>query len=188
MVGIDYSRRSINYAQQQVTQHDQPIEYIYRNYQELNYSNRFEAVVLIYGDFCTLTDAARDIVLSRIYEALKPGGFFAFDVMTPVYHFRYQELSSWAAEKEGFWRPGPYLVLNQKFDYGEEEVYLDRHVVIEESGTVTDYRIWNRLYNLEKLQILLGKFGFEIEEKWSDLTGAPYDPNAEWLGVLARKI
>lgn len=188
VVGIDYSRRSINYAQQQAREHNQSIEYIYQNYQDMNFSNRFAAVILIYGDFCTLTDSARDIVLARINKALKPGGFFAFDVMTPVYHERNQDLTSWAVEKQGFWRPEPYLVLNQKFDYPEEEVYLDRHLVIEESGAVTDYRIWNRLYNLERLRILLGEFGFEVQEKWSDLTGEPYDPNAQWLGMLARKV
>ena len=29
--------------------------------------------------------------------------------------------------------------------------------------------------------------GFEIESLWGDLTGIPYTPDSEWIGIVARK-
>ena len=186
VVGIDYSRRSIEYAKQRAQEEGLSIEYIYRDLVEINYSEQFDAAVFIYGDFCTLSDTGRDKLLGRLNRALAPGGFFAFDVMTPPFSGSQDYLTGWDAAKEGFWRPEPSLELQQNAKY-PDDIYLKRHVIIEGNGTVADYRLWNRLFDLENLQKLLRKYDFEIHSAWNDLTGTPYNPASDWLAVLARK-
>ncbi len=38
--------------------------------------------MLIFCDLGALTDKQRDILMGKIYSALKPGGIFVFDVFT----------------------------------------------------------------------------------------------------------
>jgi SAM-dependent methyltransferase len=191
VTGVDFSRRSIDYAMAQAQADGLPIEYLYRDYVWMDtseYAGRFKAAVLIYGDICVLSDEARDRVLANVHTMLRPGGLFAFDVTTPTHHDRYGAPRDWDAGMEGFWKPGPHLVLDQLFHYPEADVYLRRSLVIEEGGEVSDYRIWTHLYTAETIEPVLRRAGFELLEVWGDLAGAPYDPGSEWLGFLARKL
>ena len=191
VTGVDFSRRSIDYAVSQAQASGLPIEYVYQDYVSMDaskYAGTFKAVVLIYGDICVLNDEARDRVLANVHTMLAPGGLFAFDVTTPVHSDRQGPPRSWEASMGGFWKPGPHLVLDQLFDYTEAEVYLRRSLVIEEGGEISDYRIWTHLYSAETIEPVLSRAGFELLEVWGDLTGAPYDAASEWLGFLARKL
>lgn len=190
VTGIDYSRRSIDYAIEHVPAAGPPIEYIYGNYLETDYGacgTHFDAAVMIYGDFCTLPDPARDRLLPRIHAALAPGGYFAFDVMTPAHRERSGPATAWSAQESGFWRPAPHLVLEQRFDYPDAGVFLHRYLVLEPSGAVTDYRLWYRLYTPEAIEAVLDSAGFALREVRGDLAGAPYDRSSEWLGLVAQK-
>jgi SAM-dependent methyltransferase len=191
VTGVDYSRRSLDYAQARAREKGLPIEYVYEDYVTMDaarFAGRFKAAVLIYGDICVLNDEARDRVLANVRTILVPGGLFAFDVTTPVHRDRYGPSRDWSAHMGGFWKPGPYLELEQLFDYPEAQVYLRRSLVIEENGDVSDYRIWTHLYTAETMEPVLRRAGFELLEVWGDLTGAPREAGSEWLGFLARKV
>jgi len=186
VTGIDCSRRSINYARQQASMLGLPIEYIYLNYLEIDYAVQYEAVVLIYGDFCTLPDTDRDNLLGKIYRALVPGGYFAFDVMTPSNRDFTARSTTWDAAEAGFWRSTPYLVLDQTLEY-PDDICLVRHLVVDDSGDLAEYRIWNRLYTSTTATALVERFGFTVEGVWADLAGLPFNADSEWLGLVVRK-
>jgi len=82
VTGVDYSRRSITYASDFALQHGLDIIYRYQNYLELTDENRYDAALLIYGDFCPLNPAQRVVLLKNVRRALKPGGRFVLDVST----------------------------------------------------------------------------------------------------------
>ncbi len=191
VTGVDYSRRSIDYAVSHARAAGLPIDYLLRDYVSMDpseYAGQFKAAVLIYGDFCVLNDQARDRVLANVHTMVAPGGLFAFDVTTPTHRDRYGAPRSWSASTGGFWKPGPHLVLDQLFDYPETVVSLRRSVVIEEDGDVYDYRIWTHLYTLESIEPVLRRAGFELLEAWSDLAGAPFASDSEWLAFLVRRV
>jgi 2-polyprenyl-3-methyl-5-hydroxy-6-metoxy-1,4-benzoquinol methylase len=191
VTGVDYSRRSIEYAVDQAHARGLPIEYLYRDYVSMDagaYAGHFHAIVLIYGDICVLNDEARDRVLANVHTMLTPGGLFAFDVTTPAHHDRYGPPRNWSASLGGFWKPRAHLVLDQLFDYPEDDVYLRRSVVVEEDGEVSDYRIWTHLYSKASMEPVLSRADFKLLEVWSDLAGTPYDGASEWLGFLARRL
>jgi SAM-dependent methyltransferase len=186
VTGIDYSRRSISYARQQALSLGLPIDYICRNYLEIEFEQQYDAAVLIFGDICTLPDPDRDRLLSKIYRALVPGGRFAFDVMTPANRDVIAQPAAWAVEPAGFWRDVPYLLLEQTLEY-PGDIYLTRHFVLAESGDLAEYRIWNRLYSSGAATALAERFGFDVEWVGADLAGQPLGADCEWLGLLVRK-
>jgi SAM-dependent methyltransferase len=187
VTGVDGSRRSIEYAREYARENDLDINYRYENYLTLTDEDQYEAVLLIYGDFCPLNPDQRSILLTNIHRALKPGGFFVLDVTTPLCHQRHGNTNGWYAAETGFWRPGPHLVLEDGFAYPDQDIYLDQMIVIEESGVTTVYRNWFQDYTPERITAELAEGDFEVQSLWNDLTGTPYQEGTEWIGVVAQR-
>jgi SAM-dependent methyltransferase len=188
VTGVDFSRRSIDYARQYAADHGLAIDYRCQNYLALDEPPIYDAVLLIYGDLCPLAPEPRDALLDHIFRALKPGGTFVFDVTTRMHRARHGVKNGWSiASSGGFWKPGPHLVLEQGFDYPEHDTYLDQYIVIEADGRLSVYRNWFLDYSLETITPVLEARGFAVRGYWNDLTGTPYTPDTEWIGLAAQK-
>jgi SAM-dependent methyltransferase len=187
VTGIDYSRRSIEYAHRAAAERDLTIEFRYQNYLTLDEPPIYDVALLIYGDLCPLAPPQRDTLLDSVYRALKPGGYFVFDVTTRVLRAEYGLKNRWYVAESGFWKPDPHLVLEQGFDYPEDDTYLDQYIVIEADDKITVYRNWFLDYSLETITPVVEARGFSVRSTWSDLTGTPYAPDSGWIGVVAQK-
>ena len=187
VTGVDYSRRSIEYASNYAKENDLQITYRYQNYLELNDENSYDAAFLIYGDFCPLSPKQRATLLKNIHRALKPGGHFVLDVSTRAHRQKHGNRNVWYATENGFWKPGPHLVLEEGFDYPEQSIWLDQYTVIEADEKLTVYRNWFEDYTPETITDELEQGGFAVESLWGDLTGEPNTPTGEWIGLVTCK-
>jgi SAM-dependent methyltransferase len=163
------------------------ITYRYQNYLELDDENQYDAAFLIYGDFCPLSPEQRSKLLQNIHRALKPGSHFVLDVSTRELRKKYGNKNRWYAAPSGFWKPGPHLVLEEGFDYPEQSLWLDQYTTIEEDGKVSVYRNWFQDYTPEAIRAELSESGFAVDHLWSDLTGTPYTPDSEWIGLVTHR-
>ena len=188
VAGVDYSERSIDYARKYADQHGLRITYRLQNYLTLEDDSLYDAVLLIFGDYCALNPEQRRKILSNVRQALKSGGHFVLDVSTRLHRKLYGAKNSWQVSQGGFWRPGPHLVLERGFDYPEEDIYLDQYVVIENDGRVAVYRNWFQDYDRERISLELEEGGFEVQGVWDDLTGTPYSGGGEWIGAVAKRL
>ena len=136
VTGIDYSRRSLNYAAEEALKSDRVIQYHYMNYLEIDYKGVFHVVTLIYCDFGVLSVPDRKELLKKIHQSLRPGGYFVFDVWSTGFKDLTSSSKSWKIhEKQGFWKPTPHLELIQKSYYAELALSLDQHIIVEEGPT-----------------------------------------------------
>jgi SAM-dependent methyltransferase len=188
VTGIDFSKRSIEYAKNINSEEKLNIEYIYQNYTMIDYENEFDAIILIYCDLGALTNDERDILLKKIYKALKPGGKFVFDTFTHEYRKKLDTKKIWEIEKEneGFWSEKPYLALNQNFHYPEEDTYLDQIIVITDEELKV-YRIFDHVYSKDTLNNLIEKFGFKNQVFYSDITGKEFKDDSDTIAVVVMK-
>jgi SAM-dependent methyltransferase len=189
VTGVDYSRRSIEYAQKYARQHALDIEYRYQNYLTLDDAGQYDAALLIYGDFCPLSPEQRRHLLANVRRALKPGGHFVLDVTTPAHRRQHGSRNGWYAVETGFWKPVPHLVLEEGFAYPEQAIFLDQAIVIEENGRVSVYRNWFQDYVRATITKELADAGYIVQSVWNDLAGTPFskDEDTEWIGLVARK-
>ena len=187
VTGVDYSRRSIEYAIEYASENKLDICYRYQNYLELSEENQYQAAFLIYGDFCPLNPEQRSKLLGNIWRALKPDGKFVLDVSTRQQRKLHGVKNSWRAMQGGFWKPGPHLVLEEGFDYPEQSIWLDQYTVIEADGKVSVYRNWFQDYTPDTITEELELGGFFVESLWGDLTGLAYSLDSEWIGVVTHK-
>jgi SAM-dependent methyltransferase len=186
ITGVDFSQNSIDYALAKAGEKQLPIQYRCQNYLELDETSLYSAVLLIYGDFCPLSPEQRAKLLANVRAALKPGGCFVLDVTTPRLRQKYGLKNGWYAVSQGFWKPGSHLVLEQGYAY-LDDLFLDQYIVIESDGKISVYRNWFQDYTPETIRAELASAGFEVESLWGDLTGMPYKPDSDWIGIVARK-
>jgi len=186
VTGVDYSRRSIDYAARYAREHGLDIRYRYEDYLDLADERLYDAALLIYGDFCPLDPAQRSQLLRNVRRALVPGGYFVLDVTTRVHRRRHLSSNSWYIVESGFWKPGPHLVLEIGFDYPEQAIYLNQEIVIEANGRLSVYRQWFQDYDRDTITRELQAGGFAVRSVWSDLLGTGYTEDTEWIGVVAQ--
>jgi ubiquinone/menaquinone biosynthesis C-methylase UbiE len=187
ITGIDISQNSLNYAITQARKNHLDIEYRHLNFLDLDYSHEFNAVIQVYGEMGTFSDDKRDTILRKIHNALVPRGFFVFDMTTPSLKIPDGPQNFWHVGNGGFWRPGRHLMMELRFDYPEDNVFMNQYIVLDEDK-ITVYRIWNHNYTPDTIKPVLEKAGFRVIDIWNNLAGAPYKAGGEWLAVAAMKM
>jgi len=187
VTGIDLSRRSIDYARAQAERDGQNIDYIYTDFFNIDYKETFDAVLQVYGEICTFSDEKRDLLLNLVHRALKDNGIFIFDVSTRELRMREGLKNRWYFSEGGFWRPGKHLVLEEGFDYPENDTWLNQYIIVDEDGTVKVYRLWLHDYSFETISQTLENNGFRVEKAWNNLSGELYQKGGDWIAIAARK-
>ncbi len=186
VTGIDYSQRSINYAREVAREENLKIKYIYQDYLTIDFEPEFDVIMLIFCDFGALTNEERDVLLKKIYNALKPGGLFIFDVFTDRNRDESDLGRRWEVSNNGFWSAEPYLALTETFLYPEDDTFLDQTIVITKADT-NIYRIYDHFYTKTTISNVLNKFGYSEHKYYSDVTGAKYREESKELAVITKK-
>lgn len=184
--GIDFSKRSIEYAQKQTLHNKSTIEYYYQNYLTIDYIEQFDVITLIYCDYAPLSIADRLILLKKVYQALKPKGKFIFDVFTPL--MRKTESHSWYySEKGGFWNEKPHFCLDSVYQYDDEDnTELTQSIVLTED-TINCYNIWDHFFTKEALISEIQPIGFKSFEFYGDIAGMEFSDTGETIcGVFTK--
>lgn len=186
VTGIDFSKRSIKYAQEQTLLNKSNIQYFYQNYLTLDDTERFDVITLIYCDYAPLSITDRLILLKKVYQALKPNGKFIFDVFTPL--MRKEENHSWYnCEESGFWNENPHICLNSVYQYDDEDnTELVQTIVLTEDA-INCYNIWDHYFTKEKLISEIQPVGFKSFEFYGDIAGQEFSDTGETIcGVFTK--
>lgn len=169
VTGMDFSSNSINYAKESASNKELDITYNQLNYLELEDKNKYDLVLLIFTDFGVLAPDQREILLSNIYRALKPGGTFVFDVLNDNYDAKVAGSNDWELSEKGFWRDSPYLALSESFYYEKQKVTLNQHIVIDQDRGAEVYRFWMHNFSNSDLGAILLSAGFSTTEYYDGI-------------------
>lgn len=186
VTGVDFSKRSIEYAKQSAAEKNLSITYHYQNYLEMNLQEQFELVTLIYCDDGALSTQDRETVMKKAYEHLKPGGKFLFDVFTVSSYQKREEHKDWTISPgNGFWREEECVEINGSYLY-ENYVSLDMTTIITEQE-ITPYYIWDTCFSKESLAGEAEAAGFRVCAYFGDIAGAPYSEENDTMAILLQK-
>jgi SAM-dependent methyltransferase len=183
VIGVDFSEVSIDYAK---TQGPNTIQYISADYLVDDLPTGFDVVTLIYTDLCALSPQQRQLLFGRMWDMLNPGGRIVFDVAGPGSFNQKQEATIIEDRMmDGFWAPGQYVGIQRTFVYAEQQLSLDRYVIIEPDETWQIYN-WHQYFSPERIEAELQAAGFAVDQMAGDLTGAKLQPTPDFLGIVAR--
>ena len=188
VTGIDFSKRSIQYAQEVATREGLSIHYVNQNYLEFETDDRFNLILMIMCDFCALSPTQRRKMLSEFNTILKRDGSVLLDVYSLTAFDKREKASMYEANfLNGFWSPNKYYGFLNTFKYEKEKVVLDKYTLIEASRTRTVYN-WLQYFSPEALEREFVECGFTIEKLYSDVAGSPVDQETTEIAVVAKKL
>jgi len=185
VTGVDFSERSIRYAQESAAQTGLTIDYRRADYLKADLPGPQDLAVMIYCDYGALSDAGRKTLMEKAYGALRPGGHFLLDVHSFRLYDTFVESRTWEAAEGGFWSAEKYLCFNALLKYPEHTT-LYQAVVLTENETKS-YFIWNRCFSPQTLKKEAEQAGFRVAGVYGDIAGAPYGEESMALAVLLEK-
>jgi SAM-dependent methyltransferase len=187
VTGIDFSKRSIQYARDVATAEGLSIHFVNQDYLEFETEDRFDLILMIMCDFCVLSPAQRKRMLDKFHAILKPGGSVLLDVNSLNAFAQREETAVCEANLlNGFWSPNKYYGFLNTFKYEKEKVVLDKYTIVEANRTWTVYN-WFQCFSPESLGRAFGQCGFAVKELCSDVAGSPYDSEGKEFAVIAEK-
>lgn len=186
VIGIDFSKRSIEYAKEQSLNNKSSIQYLLQNYLTIDYAEQFDIITLIYCDYAPLSKSNRQMLLNIVYHALKPNGKFIFDVFTPK--MRKSENHSWYYSKDcGFWNEKPHLCLESVYQYDDEDKTELRQTIVCTEETVKCNNVWDHFFTKESLLTEIQHIGFSKHEFYGDIVGEKLSDSLETICVVLTK-
>jgi hypothetical protein len=150
-------------------------------------TGRYDAVTLIYYDYGALIPTERRMLLNRVFQALKPGGLFIFDVFSEQYMKRRPEHTACTFyQNGGFWKAEPYLCLDARYHFQSNLAEVRQAVVITERG-VQEYLIWDTAFSGQSLTDEVLPFGFSLRGLYGDVFGNPCSEQSDSLCAVFMK-
>jgi len=187
VTGIDFSRRSIDYAREQAERDGLAIDYRLGDYLELDIEPGYDLATMIMCDYCALSPDQRGRLLRRAGELLAPGGAFLFDVYSLAYYETWEEMAAYGAGMmDGFWSTQSYYGFQNTFKYDEAKVVLEKYLIIERDRS-TDYFNWFQHYDVDSLRAEVGAAGLVVDEVYGDVAGEPFEASLPEFAVVVRK-
>jgi 2-polyprenyl-3-methyl-5-hydroxy-6-metoxy-1,4-benzoquinol methylase len=188
VTGIDFSKRSIEYAKEVAAREHLNISYVNQNYLEFETEDRFDLVLMIMCDFCALSAVQRKGLLSKFHKVLKPSGSVLLDVYSLSAFEQREEASTYEVNQlNGFWSPNKYYGFLNTFKYDEEKIVLDKYTIIEFERTRHVFN-WLQYFAPEDLEREFKETGFSVKGFYSDVAGTPYDSKSSEFAVIAKKV
>lgn len=185
VTGVDFSKRSIEYARNIAKDQYLSITYLYQNYLELKLQDSYDFATMIYCDYGALSTENRELLMGKIYDRLKPGGKFLLDVSSIKQYDDLEESQTWEVQNGGFWSPEKYLCFNANCKY-QDYTILSQYVVITQSETKI-YYIWNHCFTKNSLIDEAIKAGFRPIQLYSDVAGQSYTEDNTTMAILLEK-
>lgn len=187
VTGIDFSKRSIDYAKNAAKENGLTIDYVNQNYLVYDTDKRFDLITMIMCDYCALSPLQREKLLKLFHKLLKPGGSVLLDAYTLEAYKKREEQSVYEINLlNGFWSPEKYYGFLNTFKYDEQKVVLDKYTIVEEDKIRVVYN-WLQYFSPESLKEEFEKWNFTVHSLYSDVCGSKYDSQSEEMAVTLKK-
>lgn len=187
VTGIDFSKRSIDYAKKIAAEKGLEIDYIQQNYFEFETKKKFDLITMIMCDFCALSLGQRKQLLKKFYNLLKSNGSVLLDVYSLKSFDQRKEQSLYEINLlDGFWSPEKYYGFLNTFKYDAEKVILDKYTIVEKNRMRVVYN-WLQYFSRESLRSEIERNDFRIEKIYSDVAGSEFDSESGEMAVILKK-
>jgi SAM-dependent methyltransferase len=187
ITGIDFSKRSLDYATETAQEDNLKVDYVHTNYLEFETNKKFDLIIMIFCDFCALSPEQRRNLLVKFHSFLKPNGKLLMDVHSLNVFNRKQEYTGYEFNHlDHFWAEENYYCFINSYKYEREKVMLDKYTIVEKDRTREVYN-WLQCFSKDSINTEFEENGFKIEAFYSDVAGTPFNQESDDIAVMASK-
>jgi len=181
VTGVDITGAYLDAARESAEAEGLEVEFVRGDVREFSRSGAFDLALNLFTSFGYFDTREEDLAfLARVRESLRPGGFFALEVLGKECAVRDFLTTEWF-ERENRLACSEYAI------EGAWEYLVNRWVVVAD-GRIFERRWKQRLYSAVELGDALRKAGFDGELRFfGNMAGIPYDHEAWSLVALASR-
>lgn len=187
VVGVDFNKKSIEYAMQEATKEGLPIEYRNEDMTGIELENDFDVALLIYEIYSVFSPENRKKILNNIHRGLKAGGLILLDVLSEHSYEKFETNFMWGlTRKDNPFSGKKHLSLFASVKY-PEKITLSKNVMIFDDGEIVNYHYWNQHFTIDSLEKEVNDAGFTLEKVYADVNGTEYQSDLDSFAVILKK-
>lgn len=187
ITGIDFSKRSLDYARKEAENNHLKINYIHSNYLEYETDEKYDLITMIMCDFTVLSPSQRKILLSKFHTFLKPNGSILLDVYSYNYFNLKQEQALYEFNQLGnFWSKEDYYCFLNTFKYDKEKLILDKYTIYSKTEKRLIYN-WFQCFNEQSIKSEFDRNNLQITELYSNVSGDLYNCESNEFAIIAQR-
>ena len=180
VTGVDRTAEYLNRARKQAETEKLAVEFVKDDMRHFCRPNKFDVVINLYTSFGYFENPAEDRrVLVNMHRSLKDRGRLVMEMMGKEVLARIFRERDWREENGVIWL--------EERKVSKDWTWIDCRWVLLQGNKRKEFCISHRLYSAAELSALLKDCGFHSVDIHGDLAGAPYDPTAQRLVVVAHK-
>ena len=180
VVGIDPSSAMIVAAKARARETAVTPQFLQTQAEQFESDRSFDAAICLFTTLGQISAQGENIgLVRRVYDALKPGGWFVVEVPqreTAVRHLKFQEQFG-AGER--------YTAVTRQYDAADQTITEYFQLVAPES--TRNYTLRYRLFSQSELAALLQQAGFAVQAVYGNYEGAPLTSEHTTLLMVGRK-
>lgn len=180
VTGVDASSHFVAEARREATERGVSSRFKESDMRDLPFESEFDAAINFGGSFGYFDDAGNDRVAASAFRALRPGGRYLIDAVTPETIFQDFRNQLW-------YESGDVLVLvNNRYDPGTGRIEAD-WMMVGPDGSRETQQSSMRIYSFAELKALVLTAGFDRIEGFDSDSLEPFHLGAPRLILVATK-
>jgi 2-polyprenyl-3-methyl-5-hydroxy-6-metoxy-1,4-benzoquinol methylase len=180
VTGIDATTDFLNIASQKAKEAKVNLSLVQRDMRELDYNEKFDAVINMFAAFGYFSDDENAQVLKRVANALCTGGLFLIDLLNREWMIR--------NNLNRYWRhPNGEYVLSYKVELQQGVTTMKRQLINQVTGVKTQYEFVLRTYSLTEMTNILQHAGLKVVNMYGGFDSSPYNSDSPRMIILAKK-
>jgi len=184
-VGVDFSPASIRYATEEARRRGLACDYQLADLRSFELEGRFDAVLLLFGEFNTFEPERGRVLLRRIRRCLGDEGRLLLEVQSER---GVREIGNapnhWGVEERGLFADTPHLTLSEAWWHAERKAATERYTILGEHEPTREISLTTQAYSDGELEDLLRGAGLAVSGRYASL-GAGEEGDVELIGVVA---
>ncbi|WP_340028597.1 methyltransferase domain-containing protein [Paenibacillus sp. FSL H7-0940] len=187
VVGVDFNKKSIEYAANEAKKKDLSIDYRIEDITNIEIENEFDVALLIYQIYSVFSPENRKKILSNVHRGLKSGGLVLLDVLSETSYEKFEQNFIWGlTRKDNPFSDRKHLSLYASMKY-PDNVTLSKNVLVFGDGEIVNYNYWNQHFTVESLEKEVNDAGFTLEKVYADVNGGDYQVDSESFAAILKK-
>ena len=190
VVGVDFGPASIAYARDLARSQGMSARctFIESDVQEMDYGQAvFDAALFIYGQLAVFKCEEAQVLLTRIAQALKPGGKLVVELLDQSKVDK-ADTTWWFTDDKGLWGEKPFLHLGERFWNEAEQISTERFYIVHlETGQLDQVVLCDQTYSVETMTKMMRQAGFSAVQVYPAWGGLPLYDAGEWVVYVANR-
>ncbi len=180
ITGLDRTASYLERARRQAKAEGLSVDFVQGDMRRFCALEEFDAVVNMFTAFGYFEDACDDKrVILNAYASLKRGGKLLIEMIGKEVLARIFRPRDWH-ERDG-------RIFLRETEATQDWSWIENRWIMLENGEQKEFSFGHRVYSAVELTSLLKRCGFAEVKVFGDLTGSPYDHQAQRLAAVAVK-